>query len=272
MKKRSRLGSRRPMYAAELAWAGGVPVVSFLALTARGLALTPGRRGIKGSACKGEPCTHDTSPDPLDRRARRAGGAARTARRTRLDDRPADESRESRPGAPDRAATAPRPLIWDRDFGDPSVVLDGTRWFGAATGFRGRASRSDYDWGTGGAAGDLLNAGRRGRSSPASGGRRSSRAPTAGVAYYTMPSRGLPHEQDRCIGVATAADLSPPSPVWATGRSCAPTTPRRARLRPGRPAGSACRGAASSTRRRTSLPTAAASCSTARRARPRRSG
>ena len=73
---------------------------------------------------------------------------------------------------------------------------------------RPRASRSDYDWGCWNAAGDLLNGqARRGRSTPACGDPRSSRAPTAGVAYYTMPSRGLPHEQDRCIGVATA-------PTW----------------------------------------------------------
>ena len=47
-------------------------------------------------------------------------------------------------GADDRAdrkaAVAPRPLIWTRDFGDPSVVFDGTKWFGASTGFRGRGS------------------------------------------------------------------------------------------------------------------------------------
>lgn len=111
-------------------------------------------------------------------------------------------------GADERkAAAAPRPLIWDRDFGDPTVVFDGTKWFGAATGFRGRGSVSDYDWGHWKATGDLLNARPAWAKFAGVWGPDLEQSPTGWLAYYTMPSRGLPHEQDRCIGVATAPTL-----------------------------------------------------------------
>lgn len=106
-----------------------------------------------------------------------------------------------------RAAVAPRPLIWDRDFGDPSVVFDGTRWFGAATGFRARGSSSDRDFGIWNSTGDLLNARPAWAKFAGVWGPDLEQGPTGWLAYYTMPSRGLPHEQDRCIGVATAPTL-----------------------------------------------------------------
>lgn len=111
-------------------------------------------------------------------------------------------------GADERkAAPAPRPLIWTRDFGDPSVVFDGVRWFGAATGFRARGSVSDYDWGYWQSTGDLLDAKPSWAKYAGVWGPDLERSPTGWLAYYTMPSRGLPHEQDRCIGVATAPTL-----------------------------------------------------------------
>lgn len=115
-------------------------------------------------------------------------------------------------GADDRsaerkAAVAPRPLIWERDFGDPSVVFDGTKWFGAATGFRGRGSVSPNDWGVWNSSGDLLNARPAWAKFAGVWGPDLEQSPTGWLAYYTMPSRGLPHEQDRCIGVATAPTL-----------------------------------------------------------------
>ena len=112
------------------------------------------------------------------------------------------------PAVADRAAIAPRPLIWDRDFGDPSVVRDGEHWYGAATGFRGRAARSDYDWGNWDRGGDVLNGRPTWAKFAGVWGPEVEQTPTGFVAYFTMPSRGLPHEQDRCIGVATAPDLS----------------------------------------------------------------
>ncbi|MEO5666353.1 MAG: family 43 glycosylhydrolase [Nocardioides sp.] len=111
-------------------------------------------------------------------------------------------------GADRRAAIAPRPLIWERDFGDPSVVFDGTRWFGAATGFRGRGSASANDWGIWNPTGDLLNARPAWAKFAGVWGPDLEQSPTGWLAYYTMPSRGLPHEQDRCIGVATAPTLT----------------------------------------------------------------
>lgn len=119
-----------------------------------------------------------------------------------------DEGRATSPGASGRATVAPRPLIWDRDFGDPSVVRDGERWYGAATGFRGRAARSDYDWGYWNRGGDVLNGRPTWAKYAGVWAPEIEQTPTGYVAYFTMPSRGLPHEQDRCIGVATAPDLS----------------------------------------------------------------
>ena len=106
-----------------------------------------------------------------------------------------------------KAAAAPRPLIWNRDFGDPSVVFDGTKWFGAATGFRSRTSTSAYDWGMWNASGGLLDTKPAWAKYAGVWGPEIEQSTLGWVAYYTMPSRGLPHEQDRCIGVATAATL-----------------------------------------------------------------
>jgi hypothetical protein len=91
----------------------------------------------------------------------------------------ADDGRDYRTAH--RAAAAPRPLIWTRDFGDPSVVFDGTRWFGAATGFRGRGSAADFDYAAWNPTGDLLNA------KPASGDPTSSRAPPDGWLTTRCP-------------------------------------------------------------------------------------
>ncbi len=87
-------------------------------------------------------------------------------------------------------------------------MRDGERWYGAATGFRGRASRSDYDWGYWGRGGDVLNGRPTWAKYAGVWGPEVEQTPNGYVAYFTMPSRGLPHDQDRCIGVATAPDLS----------------------------------------------------------------
>jgi len=112
-----------------------------------------------------------------------------------------------RTGATKRAATAPRPLVWTRDFGDPTVVFDGEKWFGAATGFRARGAVSDYDWGAWTPTGDLLASKPAWAKYAGVWGPDIERGPDGWLAYYTMPSKGLPHEQDRCIGVATAPTL-----------------------------------------------------------------
>lgn len=110
--------------------------------------------------------------------------------------------------APDsRAATAPRPLIWERDFGDPSVVFDGTQWFGAATGLLSRTSKSANDWGAWQANGALITTKPPWAKYGGVWGPDLERGPNGWLAYYSMPSRGLPHQQDRCIGVATAPSL-----------------------------------------------------------------
>ncbi len=106
-----------------------------------------------------------------------------------------------------KAALAPRPLIWTRDFGDPSVVFDGTKWFGAATGYRSRTSTSEFDWGNWNATGDLLIDKPTWAKYAGVWGPDIEQGPNDWLAYYTMPSRGLPHAQDRCIGVATAPTL-----------------------------------------------------------------
>jgi arabinan endo-1,5-alpha-L-arabinosidase len=112
-------------------------------------------------------------------------------------------------GADDRkAAVAPRPLIWERDFGDPSVVFDGTKWFGAATGLLARGSTSDNDWGAWSSTGALLTAKPAWAKYAGVWGPDLEQGPTGWLAYYTMPSRGLPHDQDRCIGVATAPTVT----------------------------------------------------------------
>ena len=118
----------------------------------------------------------------------------------------ADDGRDAR--SAHRAASAPRPLIWTRDFGDPTVVFDGTGWFGAATGFRGRGSTADFDYAAWNPTGDLLNAKPTWAKFAGVWGPDIEQGPAGWLAYYTMPSRGLPHEQDRCIGVAVAPTLS----------------------------------------------------------------
>ena len=152
-----------------------------------------------------------TSPDPLDRRADRAGRAARTARRTRLADRVADRSRDDQRRAERAAAAvAPAPAHLGprlrRPERRPRRRAAGT----APPPASAAAARAPTTTGaTGTATGDVLN-GRpdvgQVRRGVGPGGRADARR--ARLAYFTMPSRGLPHEQDRCIGVATAPDLS----------------------------------------------------------------
>ncbi|WP_211754355.1 family 43 glycosylhydrolase [Nocardioides gansuensis] len=115
------------------------------------------------------------------------------------------------PGDPEdrqRAVAAPRPVIWDRDFGDPSVVHDGTRWFGAATGWRARTSISTLDHGGWLRTGDLLNTRPAWARFAGVWAPEVEKAPDGSwLAYYTMPVKGMPHAEDRCIGVAVAPSL-----------------------------------------------------------------
>ena len=47
--------------------------------------------------------------------------------------------------AGDVAGVPPRPLFWEQPLADPSVVLDGSRWFAAGTGWRGGTSSSTQE-------------------------------------------------------------------------------------------------------------------------------
>lgn len=111
------------------------------------------------------------------------------------------------PTRPERAATAPRPLVYDRDFGDPTVVRDGTRWFGAATGWRARTSSAPTEYGPWERSGALLDGKPDWAAYAGVWAPDLERGADGWLAYYTMPARGMPHEQDRCIGVATAPHL-----------------------------------------------------------------
>ena len=111
------------------------------------------------------------------------------------------------PPRPERAALAPRPLIYDRDFADPTVVYDGSRWFGAATGWLSRTSAAPTEYGSWERAGALLGAKPAWAAYAGVWAPDIERGPSGWLAYYTMPARGMPHGEDRCIGVATAPDL-----------------------------------------------------------------
>ena len=131
-------------------------------------------------------------------------------------------------GAPAASAAAdvsplpPRPLFWEQPLADPSVVLDGARWFAAGTGWRGgtSSSASEYAGWTPGAP--LLDA----RPGWARNGDvwapELVRAPGGGwLAYYSVPVVGLPAVEDRCIGVATSPDLTTPfTPLHTQPLAC----------------------------------------------------
>lgn len=111
--------------------------------------------------------------------------------------------------ASDTVAFPPRPLFWEQPLADPSVVLDGSRWFAAGTGWRGGTSSSTQEYAGWAAGAPLLDA----RPAWARNGDVWApdlvRAPDGTwLAYYSVPVSGLPNVEDRCIGVATSPDLA----------------------------------------------------------------
>lgn len=105
----------------------------------------------------------------------------------------------------------PRPLFWDESFADPSIVVDGDRWFGVATGAKGRTRSSASQYG-GWTAGEPLLA-----RAPAWARHGFvwapdvERAPDGSwIAYFAVPVNGLGDQEDRCIGVATSPSLGVP--------------------------------------------------------------
>ncbi len=116
----------------------------------------------------------------------------------------------------------PRPLFWEKPLADPSVVLDGDRWFAAGTGWRGATSSSTSPYAGWSPGTTLLD------SRPAWASNGDVWAPeleraTDGtwLAYYSIPVAGLPRSDDRCIGVATAPDLATPfTPLHSQPLAC----------------------------------------------------
>lgn len=173
----------------------------------------------------------------------------------------------------DVAAFPPRPLFWEQPLADPSVVHDGTRWFAAGTGWRGGTSTSTEEYGGWEPGAPLLD------SRPLWARNGDVWAPDVvraadgtWLAYYSVPVTGLPDLVDRCIGVATSPDLATPfTPLHSQPLSC-PSGAASAVASDVVPTEAGLPRRGSSTRRPTSRPTGGGSCSTARRARRRRSG
>lgn len=126
------------------------------------------------------------------------------------------------PAPADEVAFPPRPLFWEQPLADPSVVLDGARWFAAGTGWRGGTSSSTQEYAGWVAGPPLLDS----RPAWARNGDvwapELVRAPDGGwLAYYSVPVVGLPAVEDRCIGVATAPDLATPfTPLHSQPLAC----------------------------------------------------
>jgi beta-xylosidase len=109
----------------------------------------------------------------------------------------------------DDVAFPPRPLFWEQPLADPSVVLDGDRWFAAGTGWRGATSSSTNQYGGWTPGAPLLDA----KPLWATNGdvwapELERAADGTWLAYYSIPAPGLPQAQDRCIGVATSPNLA----------------------------------------------------------------
>ncbi len=116
----------------------------------------------------------------------------------------------------------PRPLFWEQPLADPSVVLDGTRWFAAGTGWRGGTSSSPQEY-SGWVAGPPLLDSRPqwARNGDVWAPELVRAADGTWLAYYSVPVVGLPFAEDRCIGVATAPDLATPfTPLHTQPLAC----------------------------------------------------
>lgn len=111
--------------------------------------------------------------------------------------------------ADDAIGLAPRPLFWEQPLADPSVVLDGARWFAAGTGWRGGTSSSTQEYAGWVAGPPLLDARPQWARNGDVWAPELVRSPDGGwLAYYSVPVVGLPALEDRCIGVATSPDLA----------------------------------------------------------------
>lgn len=111
--------------------------------------------------------------------------------------------------ADDAIGLAPRPLFWEQSLADPSVVLDGARWFAAGTGWRGGTSSSTQEYAGWMAGPPLLAARPLWARNGDVWAPELVRGPDGGwLAYYSVPVIGLPAVEDRCIGVATSPDLA----------------------------------------------------------------
>lgn len=126
------------------------------------------------------------------------------------------------PAPADTVALAPRPLFWEQSLADPTVVLDGARWFAAGTGWRGATSSSAQEYAGWVAGPPLLD------SRPAWASNGDVWAPDlvraddgTWLAYYSVPVTGLPGAEDRCVGVATSPDLATPfTPLHSQPLAC----------------------------------------------------
>ncbi len=126
------------------------------------------------------------------------------------------------PAPEDTVTFPPRPLFWEQPLADPSVVLDGARWFAAGTGWRGGTSSSEQEYAGWVAGPPLLDA------RPAWARNGDVWAPElvraadgTWLAYYSVPVTGLPATEDRCIGVATSPDLATPfTPLHSQPLAC----------------------------------------------------
>ena len=125
-------------------------------------------------------------------------------------------------GSAEGVVLPPRPLFWQQPLADPSVVLEGDRWFAAGTGWRGATSSSTNQYAGWTPGPPLLDA----RPTWARNGdvwapELERAADGTWLAYYSIPVAGLPQSQDRCIGVATAPDLATAfTPVHARPLIC----------------------------------------------------
>lgn len=102
----------------------------------------------------------------------------------------------------------PRPLFWGQSFPDPSIVVDGTRWFGVATGVRARTRSSPSQYGGWTAGAPLLARKPAWARTGFVWAPDLERAPDGSwLAYFSVPVTGLTDQDDRCIGVATSPAL-----------------------------------------------------------------
>lgn len=126
------------------------------------------------------------------------------------------------PASGDVVAFPPRPLFWEQPLADPSVVLDGTRWFAAGTGWRGGTSSSTQEYAGWVAGPPLLDSRPQWARNGDVWAPELVRAPDGGwLAYYSVPVVGLPAAEDRCIGVATSPDLATPfTPLHSQPLAC----------------------------------------------------